>query len=662
MSESPAAAGGQAVAAVAERLRRGDLAGARAAGEEALLAEPGNAPLLQLVGVACCRAGDLAAGAAFLKRAFEKAPDLPRLRPDLANALAMLGDRAGALALCAADAEPELQRLRGYLLQEAGDAAGAAAAYEAVVAAQPADWEIWNNLGNARRALGDAAGAAEALARAVALQPRVAAAWRNFAQALLAAGRDAEALDAAREAARLAPGDAAILLALGALLRRAGRIDEALPPLEQAVRLAPGETEAWIELGRLRWALRDEAGAEAAYRKALRLAPAEPLAWLELGILHERANRLDAVPALLAEAGAAGADGPALGYLHAIVLRREGRLEAALAAARGAPAELEPERRAALIGRLADALDRPDEAFAAFAEMNAAAAESSRGCDPAGYRARIEGMTAVMAPDWFGRWGSVPPGPRPAPVFLVGFPRSGTTLLDTFLMGHPDVHVLEEEPVLERARDALGDFTRLPDLDEAETERLRGAYFEALDAIAPEAAGKTVVDKLPLNMLGAPLIHRLFPDAKIVLSLRHPCDAVLSGFMQAFEPNDAMANFLDLGDAAALYDAVFAFWERCRGGLPLDVHALRYETLIAEPEAEMRALIDFVGLLWVPDLLDHRRTAAARGTIVTPSYAQVTQPLYRGAAGRWQRYRAQMAKVLPLLCPWAERHGYGPCD
>jgi len=661
VSGAPATPGGQALAAVAERLRRGDLAGARAAGEEALLALPGDAPLLQLVGIACCRAGDIAAGAGFLRGAFERAPDLPRLRPDLANALAMLGDRDGALALCTADAGPELQRLRGYLLQEAGDSAGAATAYEAVVAAQPADWEIWNNLGNARRALGDAAGAAEALGRAVALQPRVAAAQRNYAQALLAAGRDADALDAAREAARLAPAEPSILLAFGAMLRRAGRIEEALSPLEKAARLAPGEAEAWIELGRLRWALRDEAGAEAAYREALRLAPAAPLAWLELGILFERANQLDAVPGLLAEAAAAGADGPALNYLHAIVLRREGRLEAALAAALAAPAELEPERRAALIGRLADALDRPDEAFAAFTDMNAAAAEAAAGCDASGYRARIDAMTATMTPDWFARWRRMPVGTRPAPIFLVGFPRSGTTLLDTFLMGHPDVHVLEEEPVLERAGAALGDFARLPDLDDAETDRLRRAYFQALDAIAPAAAGKTVVDKLPLNILGAPLIHRLFPDAKIVLSLRHPCDAVLSGYMQAFEPNDAMANFLDLGDAAALYDKVFGFWERCRSGLPLDVHPLRYERLIAEPEAEMRALIRFVGLPWTPDLLDHRRTAAARGTIVTPSYAQVTQPLYRAAAGRWERYRAQMAQVLPLLCPWAERHGYGPC-
>jgi tetratricopeptide (TPR) repeat protein len=664
VSLAPAASGAAALASVAASLRRGDLAAARAAAEAALAAGSADPALLQMVGVACCRAGDLAAGAGLLRRAFALAADLPRLRHDLAHALAMVDDRDAALALCPPDSDAELQRLRGYLLQNAGDAAGAAEAYARALAAEPSDWQTWNNLGNARQAVGDAAGAAEALGRAVALQPRVAGTRLNHAAALASAGRHDEAIAACREAARLEPGNDAAALTLGSLLRHAGRPAEALHQLERAARLSPADAHVWIELGRVRWSLRDEAGAEAAYREALRLRPGEAIAWLELGILFERASRIEALPALLGEAEAAGVAGPQLLYLKALVLRREGRIEEALEAARAAPAEIEPERRAALIARLADDLGRTGEAFAAFTEMNrlSSATPTARASEPAAYRARIEAMIATAQAAWFARWSpDVPPGPRPAPVFLVGFPRSGTTLLDTFLMGHREVHVLEEEPVLQRARDALGAFERLPDLATGEVERLRAVYFEALDAVAPEAAGKTLVDKLPLNILGAPLIHRLFPGAPIVLALRHPCDAVLSCFMQGFEPNDAMANFLDLGDAAALYDRVFTFWEACRAGLPLNVRPLRYEDLIAEPEREMRALIDFLGLSWDPRLLDHRRTAKQRGTIVTPSYSQVTQPLYAAAAGRWQRYRDQMRPVLPILSPWAERFGYGPC-
>jgi hypothetical protein len=271
----------------------------------------------------------------------------------------------------------------------------------------------------------------------------------------------------------------------------------------------------------------------------------------------------------------------------------------------------------------------------------------------------------MLTPAYAAGWSDAASGDSPpsaagrrAPVFLVGFPRSGTTLLDTLLMGHSGVHVLEEEPILQRVGEALGDFERLPALEQEEIERLRALYFAELDAFDPDANGKTVIDKLPLNILGAPLIHRLFPEAKLILALRHPCDVVLSCFMQNFDLNDAMANFLDIGDAARLYDLVMTFWTRARALLPLDVHEVRYEALVEDKEREMRALVDFLGLPWEERLLDHEGTALRRGPIVTPSYAQVVQPIYRRAAGRWERYRDQLAPVLPLLAPWAEKMGY----
>jgi hypothetical protein len=133
---------------------------------------------------------------------------------------------------------------------------------------------------------------------------------------------------------------------------------------------------------------------------------------------------------------------------------------------------------------------------------------------------------------------------------------------------------------------------------------------------------------------------------------------VLSCFMQGFELNDAMANFLALGDAARLYDRVLGFWQSCREILPLSVFELRYEALVAEPEAAIRPLIGFLGLDWDARILDHQRTAAERGIISTPSYNQVTQRLYGGASGRWLRYREQLTPILPILEPWAERLGY----
>jgi hypothetical protein len=138
----------------------------------------------------------------------------------------------------------------------------------------------------------------------------------------------------------------------------------------------------------------------------------------------------------------------------------------------------------------------------------------------------------------------------------------------------------------------------------------------------------------------------------------HPCDVVLSGFMTRFDPRGGMANFLDLRSLAQLYDGVMDYWRRCREVFPLAVHEMRYERLVDDPETELKPLAAFLGLSWNEGLLDHRRSAAARRHIATPSYAQVAEPLYTRARGRWRRYREAMAPVLPILRPWAERMGY----
>jgi tetratricopeptide (TPR) repeat protein len=546
-------------------------------------------------------------------------------------------------------------RRRGYDLQSEGRLGEAIACYEQVVARDPRDWEIWNNLGNARRDAGDLAGAIDALTIARELRPDLAAIHYNLGVGLAQAGQLAEAARAFGEAVRLAPDHPAGLLALGSVLRQLGRHAEALAPLERAAGFAPAAAEIRIELGRALSGLGRFEQADAAYRDALAAAPGLAAAFLERGLLLERGNRLERLPALLDEAAAAGVSADDLSYLRALALEREGRLDAALDAAKAAD---DPARAARLIGRLADRAGDASAAFAAFRALNALAGEgwAERA---AAYRAHVAALRDMMSADYVAGWSTLDlDSHRPAPVFLVGFPRSGTTLLDTLLMGHPDVLVLEEAPILQRVGEALGDFARLPDLRADEANALRALYFSELDALDPAAGGKLVVDKLPLNILGAPLIHRLFPEAKLIFAQRHPCDVVLSCFMQDFDLNDAMANFLDLGDAARLYDLVLDFWTRSRALLPLDVHALRYESLVADKEREMRSLIAFLGLAWNDGALDNEASAIKRGPIATPSYHQVVQPIYARAAGRWERYRAEMAGVLPILAPWAERMDY----
>jgi hypothetical protein len=264
----------------------------------------------------------------------------------------------------------------------------------------------------------------------------------------------------------------------------------------------------------------------------------------------------------------------------------------------------------------------------------------------------------MLTPEWVGGLTQLAATERGTPAFLVGFPRSGTTLLDTFLMGHLDTAVLEELPLMHQAETVLGDIAQLPSASIARLEQARSAYFAELDRHIPAGFGGLAIDKMPLNLLAMPYAHCLFPDARIVFVQRHPCDAVLSCLMQGFALNNATACFLDLGDAAAAYVSIMTVWMRSRELLPLKVHTLVYERLVTAPEDELRPLVEFLGLEWQAQILDHRATARGRGAIGTPSYDQVVEPLSQGPSGRWRRYEKELEPVLTILLPWAERLGY----
>jgi hypothetical protein len=188
----------------------------------------------------------------------------------------------------------------------------------------------------------------------------------------------------------------------------------------------------------------------------------------------------------------------------------------------------------------------------------------------------------------------------------------------------------------------------------AKLKQARAIYFDRLaEHIGPDFAG-LAIDKFPLDMASAPLIQAMFPGAPMLFVRRHPCDVVLSGFMQSF----GLVNFSDITDAAEYYDALMHIWTASRETMGLNVHDVVYEELVSDPEAALRPLIAFLGLEWDERVLDHQRTAKERGTIVTPSYDQVTEPVTARASGRWKRYGEQLEPVLPILLPWAERLGY----
>jgi tetratricopeptide (TPR) repeat protein len=648
-----------------ESAAAGRIAEACASAEKGLTEGGEPASLHAMLGMLRCRSGDMDRGIDHLRAAHRAKPADPVIAGNLASALAELGkykeglDVAGA-DLARSDRTLKLLKLRGFLAQSSDEFAAAIDAYERVVAAAPGDWESWNNLGNSRNAVGDLEGSVEALKRAADLNPTSAPIRINLAMALGAASSFDEAEVQLRQMGEDFPYDAKPLRELHGFLKQQARDEEALAAIEEAVAREPADLELRLALASHRLSLLQHSAAEEAYSEVVRRDSGNSLANLGLAVVLELTNRSEDLSALVNDAAARGVGDDAMNFIRAFDHRRAKRFQDGLESLSRVPEELESARRFHLLGQLEEGAGNYDEAFAAFERMNEIQrADPSQPEERGGrYRSNIQQQLDLMNGEWAAAWTGVPIDDRPSPAFLVGFPRSGTTLLDTILMGHSKIEVLEEEPPLRHAQVALQDFAQLPRAKEQDVQAARDLYFDSARKLTPLEPGNLLVDKNPLAMNGVPLIKRLFPDARVILALRHPCDVVLSCFVTNFKLNDGMVNFMRLETAAELYDLSFRYFERACELLRPEVYTIRYENLVEDRDKELRPLFKFLDLEWDDDVLDHQATARGRSHIKTASYAQVVQPIYKQSAGRWQNYRKYLEPIIPLLRPWIEKFGY----
>ena len=647
--------------------QRGELDRARTLAEQELDQESGSAPAQHLLGLIDCRTGHLESGVERLRRASEAEPGNIAFRVMLMRALVDSGRAGEALALPAPDSATELSTLalwhaRAEAADAAGDPAIAEKAWRIIASARPADWRAVSNHGNALAAQGRWAEAGEALSSAAALNPSDLLIRRNAGSALVQADRFAEALDHFIAVGKADPKDVENRVLLGRALARLQRYDESIAEFE-AAKAEVGETAAIeLGLGRCHFAKMRFAEAEAALRRALAIDPTDRAIVHQLGLVLERTNQLEALSKLLNDAFAVGHGRDRLSYFWAVLARREGRLDEARELLIESDPSDDPKAWYRLKAKIADELGNSDDAFEAATAMNLAARDHAMSVTDfdasqrkaSAYRDGLRQLARTITPEWAAR---VPLLSEPTPraiAFLVGFPRSGTTLLDTFLMGHPKVVVIEEEQLVGKARQVVGDIKDLPGISRQLLEKARETYLDALaERVCADFAG-VVVDKFPLDMAMAPLIQAMFPGAPIIFAQRHPCDVVLSGFVQGFGLDD----FADIRELAEYYDAMMGIWTNSRELMSLNAHTVVYEDLVRDPETTLKPLLQFLRLDWDDRLLDHRATARARGAIVTPSYDQVTEPLSKAPSGRWRRYEEQLAPVLPVLLPWAERLGY----
>lgn len=499
----------------------------------------------------------------------------------------------------------------------------------------------------------------------IARQPDHAAALHLLG---LLAGQSGDAGQARRlleRAAALRPADAGLIVNLGLACRLDGNLAAAVERFREAVRLAPGLPEARYNLAEALRLAGDDAGAAAEYRRLTHDHPRHADGWASLAQLHERRGETDAAQECAARALASDATHPVAGIVAAQLEMRRGDV----AAARARLETLGADRRLAgtnaalvqyLLGNALDAQARHAESFAAWSRANAILAREWK-ARPARRVSPYDPATAVRLRPLLDLAPPTVPAGSPPPVFLIGFPRSGTTLLERVLRAHPRVAVVEEQETL---APLLEDFVLAPDgtaraagLDAAAVAAYRAAYRELTRRLTGAADGQVVIDKMPLYTLFLPLIRRVFPDANIIMALRDPRDVCLSCFAQNFGLNAAMAQFLDIGKTARYYATVVGLGLEALERPPIRALRVRYEDLIENLEGEARRALDFLGLEWDPAVLRWReRLAGAR--VTTPSYRQVARPLYRSSVGRWRAYAGELAPALPALEPYVAALGY----
>lgn len=626
----------------------GDLKRARQLAERRLASGAAEPRLQHLMGLIDCRSGNFESGIEWLRRACEAEPDNSGFRVMLVRALADSGRPREAFEAAppptgTSPSDLALWHARAEAATAVGAWPEAAQAWRKLCSVGLGDWRAWTNLADALGNLGSWAESARALRQAVALNPGELQLRRNFAAALNNAGRPVESVEQFRRCIEASPNDRSLRISLAPILADLGREDEADAELDTAAELAGARGGP---VGLISVVMNEDGSVDV-------------LALSELADFLERSGRIAPLDELLQAARKLGVSPEQIGFAAAAAALRAGDASEAKRLLLTELPSARPVRWHWLMARIADKLGDSELAFAEFTAMNRSVQAHDFWLDRSDkYLEGVRRAAAAITAKWSERVASLPPPARTAPAFVVGFPRSGTTLLDTFLMGHPETTVLEEVPLIHAIESKLGEAASLPDRSEAELEEARDAYFAELDRHFDPGFGGLPVDKLPLNMLAAPFLHSLFPSSPILFVQRHPCDAVLSCFMQGFALNDPMACFLEIGRAASFYDAAMSVWTRTREHLPLNCHTVVYEELVADPETALRPAIEFLGLEWRDELLDHRATALARGRISTPSYNQVTQPLTRSATGRWKRYEKQLEPVLPLLLPWAKRLGY----
>ncbi len=665
----------------------GDLEAAHSAYLALLKDFPDHARSLHRLGNLDLRSGRFADAERLIRRAIELEPDGAGFYNSLGNVLRAAGRTEEALAAYAEELRrrPDFavaHHQLGLLLLETGQTDAALRAVQKAIyhaadfgAAYSTLGRIFNNLGRleeAEQALtrarhfdpanagthfnyghvarrkGDLQAAIDSFRRALKIDPKMQPAQRNLGMTLLAAGHSQEAIEPFEQALALNPRDPVAHFGLGVIFQERAMLEPAKRHFSEAVKLKADYADAHCNLAATHRSLGEFGPAKTHFRQALAAEAGHRAALSGLAAVLEMEGAYDEAYELLDPHVSHGEAHPDILVVYATVLERLERRDDAIATlerhlGRSAPDTLD---RAVLNFKLGDLRDHAGHYEQALTHFDAGNALRSTGFDPANHRSVAQRIIAAYSPEAMDRL------PRSGnesevPLFIVGMPRSGTSLVEQILASHPAAHGAGELATIGLM--ALGLPRRIPGeapypecMAEASAEilaDLAGRYLDQVNRLAPEAA--RVTDKMWQNYENIGLISLLFPRARIVHCLRDPRDVLLSCYFHLFGAGGIPFSY-DPAHLVTAWNAYRDLMQHWREVCPLPILEVDYETLASNPDEQIPRLIEFAGLPWDDACLRFHET---RRAVTTASYHQVTQPMYTRSIGRYRNY-----------ADWADKH------
>ena len=654
---------------------------------------PNQADAHNILGAALNAMGRRKEAAAMLKRAIKLAPHAATFHANLGEIERQRGNLAEARLCFLKSIELDPNNAQAYnnlgiVHYERKKYREALESYQSAIDRNPKFSEAYNNIGNAQMALGDRDAALKAYENALLYREFYPEAYNNLGIVMREQGKFAEAEHLFRKAISQHPNYVEAHNNLASLCAWLGHDLEALRVLGDVLKISPRDATALLLTARIQLGRGNFESAERACEIVLEDEPLSAEAMTVLGQLYHETDRYDEAISVLEKALKEHPDFGEARNFYGVALKSVGRLDEArqeiLKAIDlnshifGAYANLhdlvdfskEKELFDRIEGFMNDAPNKeaPHMLPLHYAYANALEShgEHERALEhfiTGGRlkRAQLQYDEGDMGAFFTGIANAFPAeifanrpfsgNPDARPVFIVGMPRSGSTLVEQILASHPDVHGAGEVKYLSRAlgmmRDRFPMFPTYPDI----VGRMSAGHFDIIansylkDILATSGSASRVTDKLLTNYFFVGLIHLLFPNAKIINTLRDPVDTCLSGFTKLFK--DDMPHSYDLGELGRYYQMYAKLMEHWRKVLPEGVMStIVYENVVADTEGAARGLVEFLGLPWNDACLSFHKSDRP---VKTASVAQVRKPIYKSSVERWRKYGPGLQPLIDAL-------------